>query len=96
MVAGAAALKIDLAMSLNASFPRSAKPLPKNSFLLKFEKLALRFFHASIASRARLRSCSSRLSRSPMGGTSAEFAALIKSDLDKWSTIAKAANIQAE
>ena len=32
----------------------------------------------------------------PVGGTSAEFAALIKADLDKWSTIAKAANIQAE
>jgi tripartite-type tricarboxylate transporter receptor subunit TctC len=32
----------------------------------------------------------------PMGGTSAEFAALIKGDLEKWSNIARAANIQAE
>jgi tripartite-type tricarboxylate transporter receptor subunit TctC len=32
----------------------------------------------------------------PVGSTSAEFAALIKSELEKWSRIAKAANIQAE
>ncbi|MBX9826222.1 MAG: tripartite tricarboxylate transporter substrate binding protein [Xanthobacteraceae bacterium] len=32
----------------------------------------------------------------PIGGGSEEFAALIKSDLEKWSRIAKAANIQAE
>ena len=32
----------------------------------------------------------------PVGASSAEFAALIKADLEKWSNIAKAANIQAE
>jgi tripartite-type tricarboxylate transporter receptor subunit TctC len=32
----------------------------------------------------------------PVGSTSAEFAALIRSELEKWSRIAKAANIQAE
>ena len=32
----------------------------------------------------------------PVGGTSAEFAALIKADLEKWSIIARAANIKAE
>jgi tripartite-type tricarboxylate transporter receptor subunit TctC len=32
----------------------------------------------------------------PVVGTSAEFAALIKTDLEKWSIIARAANIQAE
>ena len=32
----------------------------------------------------------------PIGGTSAEFAALIKADLEKWSTSPSAANIQAE
>ncbi len=32
----------------------------------------------------------------PIGASSAEFAALIKADLEKWSNIAKAANIQAE
>ena len=32
----------------------------------------------------------------PIGGPSADFAALIKSDLQKWSNIARAANIQAE
>ena len=32
----------------------------------------------------------------PVGSTSAEFAALIKSELEKWATIARAANIQAE
>ena len=32
----------------------------------------------------------------PVGGASADFAVLIKADLEKWSTIARAANIQAE
>ncbi len=32
----------------------------------------------------------------PVGGSSAEFAALIKADLEKWSLIARAVNIQAE
>ena len=32
----------------------------------------------------------------PIGGASADFAVLIKSDLEKWSRIAEAANIQAE
>jgi tripartite-type tricarboxylate transporter receptor subunit TctC len=32
----------------------------------------------------------------PVGGTSGEFAALIKADLEKWSNIARAVNIQAE
>jgi tripartite-type tricarboxylate transporter receptor subunit TctC len=35
-------------------------------------------------------------SAEPVGSRSADFAALIKSDLEKWSRIAKAANIQAE
>jgi tripartite-type tricarboxylate transporter receptor subunit TctC len=35
-------------------------------------------------------------SAEPIGSRSADFAALIKSDLEKWSRIAKAANIQAE
>jgi tripartite-type tricarboxylate transporter receptor subunit TctC len=32
----------------------------------------------------------------PIGGASEDFAALIKSDLEKWARIAKAANIQGE
>jgi tripartite-type tricarboxylate transporter receptor subunit TctC len=32
----------------------------------------------------------------PIGGTSEDFATLIRSDLEKWSRIAKAAKIQAE
>jgi tripartite-type tricarboxylate transporter receptor subunit TctC len=32
----------------------------------------------------------------PVGGASADFAVLIQADLEKWSTIARAANIQAE
>jgi tripartite-type tricarboxylate transporter receptor subunit TctC len=35
-------------------------------------------------------------SAEPVGSRSADFTALIKSDLEKWSRIAKAANIQAE
>ena len=35
-------------------------------------------------------------SAEPVGSRSADFAALIKSDLEKWTRIAKAANIQAE
>src|SRR6185503_11604557 len=35
-------------------------------------------------------------SAEPVGSRSADFAALIKSDMEKWSRIAKAANIQAE
>jgi len=54
---------------------------------------------AAVAETLRLPDVRERLAQDgaePVGGTSAEFAALIKSDLDKWSTIAKAANIQAE
>jgi tripartite-type tricarboxylate transporter receptor subunit TctC len=32
----------------------------------------------------------------PIGGASEDFATLIRSDLEKWSRIAKAANIQQE
>ena len=32
----------------------------------------------------------------PMGGTAVRFAALMGGELEKWATIAKAANIQAE
>jgi tripartite-type tricarboxylate transporter receptor subunit TctC len=32
----------------------------------------------------------------PVGGASADFAALIRSELDKWARVARAANIQAE
>ena len=35
-------------------------------------------------------------SAEPIGSRPAEFAALIKSDVEKWSRIAKAAHIQAE
>ncbi len=54
---------------------------------------------AAVAETLRLPDVRERLAQDgaePVGGTSAEFAALIKNDLDKWSTIAKAANIQAE
>jgi tripartite-type tricarboxylate transporter receptor subunit TctC len=35
-------------------------------------------------------------SAEPIGSASAEFAALIKAELEKWARIARAANIQAE
>jgi tripartite-type tricarboxylate transporter receptor subunit TctC len=54
---------------------------------------------AVVAETLRLSEVRERLAQDgaePIGGTSAEFAALIKADLEKWSNIAKAANIQSE
>ena len=54
---------------------------------------------AAVAEALRLPEVRERLAQDgaePVGGTSAEFAALIKNDLEKWSNIARAANIQAE
>ena len=54
---------------------------------------------AAVADALRLPEVRERLAQDgaePVGGTSAEFAALIKADLEKWSNIARAANIQAE
>ena len=54
---------------------------------------------AAVAETLRLPDVRERLAQDgaePVGGTSAEFAALIKDDLKKWSNIARAANIQAE
>ena len=54
---------------------------------------------AAVAEALRLPEVRERLAQDgaePMGGTSAEFAALIQADLEKWSNIARAANIQAE
>jgi tripartite-type tricarboxylate transporter receptor subunit TctC len=54
---------------------------------------------AAIAEALRTQDVRERLAQDgaePIGGTSEDFAALIKSDLEKWARIAKAANIQAE
>ena len=54
---------------------------------------------AAIAEALRMPDVRERLAQDgaePIGGTSADFATLIRSDLEKWSRIAKAANIQAE
>ena len=53
---------------------------------------------AAIAEALRMPDVRERLAQDgaePIGGTSEDFAALIRSDLEKWSRIAKAANIQA-
>jgi tripartite-type tricarboxylate transporter receptor subunit TctC len=54
---------------------------------------------AAVAETLRLAEVRERLAQDgaePVGGASADFAALIKGDLEKWSNIARAANIQAE
>jgi tripartite-type tricarboxylate transporter receptor subunit TctC len=54
---------------------------------------------AAIAEALRMQDVRERLAQDgaePIGGTSEDFATLIRSDLEKWSRIAKAANIQAE
>jgi tripartite-type tricarboxylate transporter receptor subunit TctC len=54
---------------------------------------------AAIAEALRMPDVRERLAQDgaePIGGASEDFAALIKSDLEKWARIAKAANIQAE
>ena len=54
---------------------------------------------AAIAEALRTQDVRDRLAQDgaePIGGASEDFAALIKSDLEKWARIAKAANIQAE
>lgn len=54
---------------------------------------------AAIAEALRTQDVRDRLAQDgaePIGGSSEEFAALIKADLEKWARIAKAANIQAE
>ncbi|MBX9840414.1 MAG: tripartite tricarboxylate transporter substrate binding protein [Xanthobacteraceae bacterium] len=54
---------------------------------------------AAIADALRTQDVRERLAQDgaePIGGGSEDFAVLIKSDLEKWSRIAKAANIQAE
>lgn len=54
---------------------------------------------AAIADALRTQDVRERLAQDgaePIGGGSEDFAALIRSDLEKWSRIAKAANIQAE
>jgi tripartite-type tricarboxylate transporter receptor subunit TctC len=54
---------------------------------------------AAIAEALRTQDVRDRLAQDgaePIGGASEDFAALIKSDLEKWARIAKAANIQGE
>jgi tripartite-type tricarboxylate transporter receptor subunit TctC len=54
---------------------------------------------AAVAEALRLPDVRERLAQDgaePVGGPSADFTALIKADLEKWSNIARTANIQAE
>ncbi len=54
---------------------------------------------AAVADALRMPDVRERLAQDgaePIGGAAADFAALIKNDLEKWSNIARAANIQAE
>jgi tripartite-type tricarboxylate transporter receptor subunit TctC len=60
---------------------------------------AIARLQAAIAEALRTQEVRERLAQDgaePIGGTSEDFAALIKSDLEKWARIAKAANIQAD
>jgi tripartite-type tricarboxylate transporter receptor subunit TctC len=55
--------------------------------------------HADVARVLHAREVVERLAQDgaePVGSTPAEFAALIRSELEKWAKVARAANIQAD